>query len=697
MISNLQVFENISFISKNALLALLIIFLTQDIYAQNNIDSIKSRLSNASKKEVPSIYMDLFVASLNNYDSALRYAQLARESALIMGDSLNYIRAEYAQGYVYKNTGYFREAILHYLVALKSSRINKYLDGEKRALNGLALSYYSISKFDLALRYHFESLKIREEEGNQKDIAIATNNIGLVYYQLNDFNKALIYFERVRQIEEENEFESIYGTYVNLGLTYLGLYDHNMAFEFFTRALDNCGKNCSSQILIEGYIGKANCLLYWNKNKEALNEYHSALKLAKNHSDKVKLTTIYYNISKTYDKSNNLDLALAYLDSSQNLALELRIPRNIENNYRKYAEIAYEKGDYQKAYEYQSKYDSISKEILNEVIAKNLLQIQVDFEERENLEIIDLQNKEISRRTTLLVMAIISSVLTALVVILLYRNNRVRKRVNQKLREANETIEDQNKILVSLNSDLEERVRERTDELRATNTALIKSNNELDNFIYKTSHDIRGPLATLQGICNIALMDIKDPMSVDYFQKLSKTALKLNNILSKLLIVNQINNSLPGNEEFNLKMLVDEVVDENKIRYVKKNIDVLVKGKDRIALVGDYSLIKIIVTNIVNNAFKFHNPSESVSSFIEINFFNSKDNLKLTVIDNGLGIDASISGQIFDIFSKTSEVQDSVGMGLYLVKLAVDKLKGQINVSKTEQGYTIFTIIIPTK
>ena len=278
--------------------------------------------------------------------------------------------------------------------------------------------------------------------------------------------------------------------------------------------------------------------------------------------------------------------------------------------------------------------------------------------------------------------------------VLLYRNNASRKKVNQKLYLANETIEDQNKKLTDLNSALEEREKERTEELRESNAALIKSNHDLDNFIYKTSHDIRGPLATLQGVCNIALMDITDPMAVDYFQKLSKTAVKLNRILSKLLIINQINNASPTNEVVNISALLNELVDENAITYIQKEIEVDINSGS-LKWTGDSDLLKIISSNLLNNAFKFHNPSDGVKSYIKIDYWKANGHLHITITDNGLGIDDGIIHQIFDIFSKTSDIQDSTGMGLYLAKLAVDKLKGHISVETNNSGDTVFKVEIP--
>ena len=59
----------------------------------------------------------------------------------------------------------------------------------------------------------------------------------------------------------------------------------------------------------------------------------------------------------------------------------------------------------------------------------------------------------------------------------------------------------------------------KTIDLARVNQSLKQVNDELDNFIYKTSHDIRGPLASLKGMCNVALMDVKDPIALEYLKK----------------------------------------------------------------------------------------------------------------------------------------------------------------------------------
>ena len=346
-------------------------------------------------------------------------------------------------------------------------------------------------------------------------------------------------------------------------------------------------------------------------------------------------------------------------------------------------------------FQYQTKYDSLNSAIMNEEIIKNLAQTQTEFHQRVNLETISQQEDEIDRRTTLIYLSVVIIFLVSIIGFILWRNNRSRQRVNQELSNANEIIERQNRELTDVNNVLEEKVKDRTKELKEANAALIKSNTDLDTFIYKTSHDIRGPLATLHGMCNVALIDIDDPKALDYFQKLGKTADRLNEILSKLLVINQINNSIICIEEVNINEMVDDVVNESRLLSNGQELDVQTNIQDRLIFGSDKDLVKIIFNNLINNAFKFYNSSDRVKSFVRINALRNGKKVDISVVDNGIGIDEKGADKIFEIFSKASEVADSAGLGLYLVKLAIEKLEGDIYLNKTSEGYTEFKVTLP--
>ena len=657
--------------------------------SQRRIDSLRQLLEN-NEVDQSNLAFQLFLEyRLNNLDSAMFFALQSNELAKAKGDSLLMTKSVFALGWAYQRQGFYSKAISSYLEALSIAQNNGYHEREKNILNNLGLANYYQGNYDDALIFHFKSLNLREEDGNKGEIAVSSNNIGLVYYRVQDYSRAIEYFKKSLSLKESiGTTAKIESTLINLGLCYSGLDMFDEAIQYFDRVLEICENGCSEAIKIDTY-GSAGIAYYDTKNLEKAENYFSkSVELARSTDFKNYLVVNLHYLAKIRFDQGQFQEALIPLNESQQVALELDYRTWIRDNYKLYGKIYAESTDYRLAYEYQNKYDSLNQNILNEEVITNLANIQANYQERENLQTIESQDQEISRRNTLLSLSAIIIFLTTSIVFMLYRVSRLRKRTNRQLAEAKSTIERQNNVL-------EEKVRERTKELKGANAALMKSNTDLDNFIYKTSHDIRGPLATLQGMCNVAIMDINDKKSLDYFEKIGRTASRLNEILSKLLIINQINNSLITTNDIDLASVVGEIVGQQA--KMVKGCDI--KVDNRIGNLNHFKsdeiLVKIILNNLISNAYKFHNSSNRVESWIRLEAVRENGHLEFSVIDNGIGVDENASSKIFEIFSKASEVSDSAGLGLYLVKLAVEKLNGHINHSKTSDGHTKFTVELP--
>src|SRR5690606_40719367 len=108
--------------------------------------------------------------------------------------------------------------------------------------------------------------------------------------------------------------------------------------------------------------------------------------------------------------------------------------------------------------------------------------------------------------------------------------------------------------------DINREVKKKTADPERINLSNKQVLDDLDIFIYKTPHDIRGPLASLKGMCNVALMDVTDALALDYLRKLDLTAERLNSILTRLLIVNQINNSKITVSRIDFDRIVNEIM-----------------------------------------------------------------------------------------------------------------------------------------
>lgn len=220
-------------------------------------------------------------------------------------------------------------------------------------------------------------------------------------------------------------------------------------------------------------------------------------------------------------------------------------------------------------------------------------------------------------------------------------------------------------------------------------------NAELDNFVYKVSHDLRAPLSSILGLVNLAKLpgNTDDPM--DYIDIIGSKVEHLDHFIGDVL-----------SHSKNLKMEVTiakvdfaGVIEEtfNDLNYLEgaKGISRMVKV-DGIDFYSDPWRIAEILRNLISNAIKYRKLDEGTS---EIGIKINVDHLRAEIAfaDNGIGIDEDNLAKIFEMFFRATEQSDGSGIGLYIVKNAVDKLGGQISVaSRIGQG-TRFSIILPNR
>jgi signal transduction histidine kinase len=221
-------------------------------------------------------------------------------------------------------------------------------------------------------------------------------------------------------------------------------------------------------------------------------------------------------------------------------------------------------------------------------------------------------------------------------------------------------------------------------------------NNELDNFIYRTSHDIRGPLVTLKGVCNVALLDVKDEMALDYLKKLDATSTKLNIILTRLLIVNKINLWELEASQINWFEMIKQIIETEKSNGIPPNMVIDYEIDPDAHIMSDRFLLMLVVENLIDNAIKFHNDSPRVVPFVKVKVQQEGDNMvKLSVIDNGIGVNPTDKDQIFHLFTRASDRSATGGIGLYLSKMAADRLGGKVILANTSPGGSEFHLILP--
>jgi signal transduction histidine kinase len=678
-----------------------IFFVFVNAYGQSQrIDSLKAVLPSVTGAEQYEVYINLVKEAFRagEFEHALQYNASAAEIAYSLGDSLRIVRCGRNDGVIYNRWGRPKEAMIGLGKVVAIAKRNSFSADYQDILNSLGNAYLYQGQYDQALKAHFENLQFRERERNLVGTYQSRNNIGMVYFKLKNFEKAIEFYESALTISEGNTFANLETLYINIGLCLNQLGNFDEAERNFNKGFSICGENCSNQILMEGRFGLGVSNYHLDDYEKSREFFAESLEQSRVLENQRFFVENLLFLGRLDFVENKIDSAVKKLDTVERIASEQSFMEILIETYKVYLEIYKTTSNFEKASFYQSKYIHVKDSVYNEKLIENLAKIQTDYAERENIKTIATKDVQIEQQRDLSVLVAIIAILAGLLILVLQRSNRVSKRVNAQLSEAKETIQQQNKLLEIKNKDLDREVEKKTIDLERVNLSLKQVNDELDNFIYKTSHDIRGPLASLKGMCNVALMDVKDPVALDYLRKLDSTAERLNSILTRLLIINQINNSKLMVAHIDFAKTIDDILKlENKKGIpsklaIRKNI---ATGPE-MSILSDKELVRIVLENLIDNAIKFFNESEDVESFVEIVIAPMENgDVRARVIDNGIGISESNPGKLFQMFFRASERSEIGGIGLYIVKTATTKVGGKVGLLTTPEGYTEFNVIFP--
>jgi signal transduction histidine kinase len=145
---------------------------------------------------------------------------------------------------------------------------------------------------------------------------------------------------------------------------------------------------------------------------------------------------------------------------------------------------------------------------------------------------------------------------------------------------------------------------------------------------------------------------------------------------------------------FSLMELMKEVVDG--LRYAEgfENIYIIYSMSSELEMVSDRSRLKVVLNNLIGNAFKYHDPAKE-NPLIEISASKQNGELKIEIKDNGLGISPEHQPKVFDMFYRASEKSKGSGLGLYIVKETIEKMSGIISVESQLSKGTTFTVQLP--
>lgn len=219
--------------------------------------------------------------------------------------------------------------------------------------------------------------------------------------------------------------------------------------------------------------------------------------------------------------------------------------------------------------------------------------------------------------------------------------------------------------------------------------------NELNNFVYRASHDLRGPLARLIGLSNLVLLDRISIHREEYDHLIHDTAILLDNMLKRLLSVNNLKEYSPESEEINLYSLTEEIIRLTKENNVNQHIAIENLIPPQTIIRSDKNIVELALENIIENSIKYADVTRNKCPYVKIMATSVKNQLIIYVRDNGIGIPQSLKDKIFNLFFRGTELSKGSGLGLYIAQTAVKKLDGEVVFLADNPDETVFEIRIP--
>lgn len=540
--------------------------------------------------------------------------------------------------------------------------------------SGLGLLAEERGQLDQAYEYYIKGVKICESSDQEPALNLLANmysRLSSLYQFQKEYDKAMEYAEKAfyLALEEDNTTHQGYGL----------------------------GQIAGIQVIQEEY-------------EKAIHTYKDALSLQEGIMDSLGIFVTLTNMAKCHTKLNNYELANAFFEEAISLGrrmnFETGLPtallpyaklKQIQNQHRQAIQygrqiLAMSPNDneekaetyqllsdsyaalknYKQAYELNKLYsafqDTLTEQKQREHVRELETKYRVENKERENeyLKSQGLRNQTIlTQRNYLIVGAMIVILLLAVLASVLYRAYHLKQSYNQQL---------------------ESTVAERTTELETSNQQLEQANYELRAFNYIASHDIKEPIRNIGNYAGLVFRKLPPDLQEafeEHFSTIKGNTVQLYTLIEDFARYTTFSrNNKEDKQAVDLNLLVDGI--QQNLHSTIQQTNGHIHFTDLPTIVSSYALLYIALKNVIQNGLKFN---DSPVPTVTVSYRSTDNHHEIVIADNGIGIKEEYFDSIFDLFKRlhNREVYQGSGIGLAIVKLAMDKLEGEVRI-ESEKG-----------
>lgn len=239
------------------------------------------------------------------------------------------------------------------------------------------------------------------------------------------------------------------------------------------------------------------------------------------------------------------------------------------------------------------------------------------------------------------------------------------------------------------------------EEISDTNNQLSLINSDLDNFIYTASHDLKAPIANIEGLMNALIEDLPETVRTDGSVEMM-TGLINSSIERFKKTINQLTDITKLQKEYNfeandvpINLILKNVLLDLQQMINQSKAQIKIDENTHTTVLFSEKNLQSLLYNLISNGIKYRSPERNPN--ISISCIDVPGYKILSVSDNGLGIDPRQQSKLFSMFVRLHDHVEGSGVGLYIVKKMVENAGGKIEVESILGVGSTFNVYFKNK
>ena len=350
-------------------------------FAQNT-DSLLTVLEQREGGDRIEVLHNLLTSVWLNYpDQAMKYGEEALALSKSENDSVAISKSLRLIAGVHYYRADYEYSLEYNLRALEIATILKDSALINNGYNNIGLLYYNLGGYQTALEYLLRSKNMKAKIGETYGLPTTLNNIGLIFNRVGDYVQARKFFNDAYETALVQKDQSEVYALNNIGITFLNQQELEVAMTYFKRALVLAKKYKNINWGSVSLRGMGEIYVYKNNLDSARFYCNQSLESSESIDDKKGIVEVLTVLTKLEMAYGNTEMALFYLQKSQELADQLKLRQHLLDNLKIYVKIYEQSGEINEMINYQNRYMNLRDSLIKDVVLRNLALVPIKLKE----------------------------------------------------------------------------------------------------------------------------------------------------------------------------------------------------------------------------------------------------------------------------------------------------------------------------